>query len=103
MRHATSLTKLLVIGSVAVLVSACEPKPRPVVGLNPPADLLSRQAEPVTPVEALTSEEAYERSRDAKIEWGRANAGIIDRACQWMKDAGVKLDCLPQGRVPAGT
>jgi hypothetical protein len=44
--------------------------------------------------EALTSEEAYERQRDAKIEWGRENASIIDRACWWMQDAGVKgLTC----------
>lgn len=45
------------------------------------------------PVEALNSEEAYEQARDAKIEWGRANAHIIDRACKWFKDSGVKLDC----------
>lgn len=44
--------------------------------------------------ESLTSEEAYEASRDAKIEWGRSNASIIDRACKWLKDAGVTtLDC----------
>lgn len=44
--------------------------------------------------DSLTSEQAYERDRTAKIEWGRDNAGIIDRACQWFKDAGVKgLDC----------
>lgn len=43
--------------------------------------------------EALTSEEAYERQRDAKIEWGRDNAAIIDRACHWFKDAGVLITC----------
>lgn len=43
--------------------------------------------------EALRSEEAYERQRDAKIEWGRSNAAIIDRACWWMQDAGVKINC----------
>lgn len=44
--------------------------------------------------EALTSEEAYERDRTAKIEWGRDNAGIIDRACRWLTNAGVKgLSC----------
>lgn len=43
--------------------------------------------------EALRSEEAYERQRDAKIEWGRDNADIIDRACRWFRDAGVKIDC----------
>ena len=43
--------------------------------------------------EALTSEEVYERQRDAKIEWGRDNAAIVDRACWWMLDAGVKLSC----------
>jgi len=41
------------------------------------------------PPEALTSEEAYEQARDAKIEWGRENAGIIDRACRWFQRAGV--------------
>lgn len=45
------------------------------------------------PAEALTSEEAYERARDAKIEWGRENASIVDRACWWLRDAGVALEC----------
>lgn len=44
--------------------------------------------------DSLASEEVYERERDAKIEWGRGNAAIIDRACAWLRDAGVKpLDC----------
>lgn len=44
--------------------------------------------------EALMSEKAYEDQRNAKIEWGRDNAGVIDRACRWFRDAGVKgLDC----------
>jgi hypothetical protein len=43
--------------------------------------------------EALTSEEAYERQRDAKIEWGRENAAIIRRACWWLQDAGVSISC----------
>lgn len=77
---------------VVLPLSACSQQ-RPVVFIAPPADLLTRQAEPPTPLEALTSEEAYERSRDAKIEWGRQNAGIVDRACKWLTDAGVKLDC----------
>lgn len=89
MRQPTSQIRHLVLASVLVLVSSCSEKPRPAVGLNPPADLLTHSAEPATPVEALTSEEAYERSRDAKIEWGRDNASIIDRACWWMQDAGV--------------
>lgn len=43
---------------------------------------------------ALTSEKAYEDQRNAKIEWGRGNASIIDRACWWFQDAGVKsLSC----------
>lgn len=46
--------------------------------------------------EALTSEEAYERQRDAKIEWGRGNASIIDRACWWLQDAGVKSLTCPR-------
>lgn len=46
---------------------------------------------------ALTSEEAYERERDAKIEWGRENGNILDRACWWFRDAGVKsLECRPR-------
>jgi hypothetical protein len=43
--------------------------------------------------EALTSEAAYESQRNAKIEWGRDNAGVLDRACRWFKAAGVTLDC----------
>lgn len=89
-----SYRKLTVFCGFCLALSACT-KERPVISISPPADLLTRQAEPATPVEALTSEEAYERSRDAKIEWGIKNAGIIDRACRWMKDAGLKLDCQP--------
>lgn len=48
--------------------------------------------------EALDSEEVYERQRDAKIEWGRDNAAVIDRGCWWLKDAGVELDCRPRSR-----
>ncbi|HET6941454.1 MAG TPA: hypothetical protein VFH89_04765 [Sphingomicrobium sp.] len=43
--------------------------------------------------ESLTSEDAYEAQRDAKIEWGRANASAIDRACWWFQDAGVSITC----------
>ena len=53
----------LLIASASVLASSCGPKPRPVVGIHPPADLLTRAPEPATPVEALISEEAHERSR----------------------------------------
>lgn len=96
MRHATFPIRFLALGSALVLVSSCGDRSRPVVGITPPADLLTRQAEPPMPAEALTSEEAYERSRDAKIEWGLSNAAIIDRACKWLKDAGVTLNCLEQ-------
>jgi hypothetical protein len=94
MRQLKSPIRLLALASVLVLASSCGDKPRPSVGLNPPADLLTHSAEPAMTEEALTSEEAYERQRDAKIEWGRENASIIDRACWWMQDAGVKgLTC----------
>jgi hypothetical protein len=44
--------------------------------------------------DALTSEKAYEEQRNAKIEWGRDNASVLDRACWWFQDAGVKgLSC----------
>lgn len=94
MRLATFRIMLLVPASVLVSASSCEERPRPTVGLNPPAKLLQHDPEPPMPAEALASEEVYERSRDAKIEWGRKNAGIIDRACKWFKDAGVTvLEC----------
>lgn len=64
------------------------------MSLQPPADLLARADEPPMTAEAATSEEVYERQRDAKIEWGRDNAGIIDRACRWLLAAGVTgLQC----------
>lgn len=85
----------LVIVSVFAPAWSCSDKPRPTVDLNPPADLLARADEPAMPAEALTSEEAYERARDAKVEWGRTNAGVIDRACAWLATAGVKLKCRP--------
>lgn len=43
--------------------------------------------------EALTSEEAYERQRDAKIEWGRGLKAQMDASCRWFVAAGVKLEC----------
>jgi hypothetical protein len=43
--------------------------------------------------QSLESEEVYERERDAKIEWGRSNAAMIDRACWWLQDAGVTISC----------
>lgn len=92
MQRATFPTKLLLLVSAAALVSSCG-KPLPPVEVQPPANLLERRDEPAMPVEALTSEEAYEQARDAKIEWGRENAALIDRACWWLQDAGVKLDC----------
>ena len=93
MRHVTYRTMLLVPALVLVSAWTCGEKPRPQVGLSPPVNLLNREPEPATPIEALTSDEAANRSNDAKIEWGRQNAGIIDRACQWLVASGVKLDC----------
>lgn len=45
------------------------------------------------PPEAVTSEEAYEKWREDVNDWGDTVAGISDRACHWLQDAGVKLDC----------
>lgn len=62
--------------------------------LSPPAKLLAHDNEPQMSAQSLTSEEVYEKERQAKIEWGRNNAGILDRACWWFQDAGVKgLTC----------
>lgn len=91
MQHGTFPIRALVLASLLVSVSSCGDKPR--VLITPPANLLQRADEPPMTPEALTSEEVYEQQRDAKIEWGRSNAAIIDRACWWMQDAGVKLDC----------
>lgn len=93
---------LVSAATLALPIAACQPKPRPTVNISPPANLLTHSDEPATPDAALTSEEAYERSRDAKIEWGRANADAIDRACRWFRDAGVTSltcrDAPPQPR-----
>src|SRR5690349_12299809 len=94
MRQLASLTRLLLLGSALAAASSCADKTRPTVALNAPANLLTHPDEPAMPDAALVSEEAYERSRDAKIEWGRDNADIIDRACRWLRDAGVtSLTC----------
>jgi len=93
MQHAAFPTKLLLLASLPAFVSSCADRQRPTVAISSPVDLLTRPDEPQFTAEALTSEEAYERTRDAQIEWGRANAGVIDRACRWLKSAGVKLDC----------
>ena len=91
-RKAFPMRSLLLVSALA-LVSSCGDKPRPQVRLSPPADLLTRADEPEMTLESLTSEEAYERQRDAKIEWGRENAAIVDRACWWLVDAGVTITC----------
>lgn len=45
------------------------------------------------PPEAATSEDAFEDWRENVDDWGEANAGVVDRACWWFKDAGVPIDC----------
>lgn len=45
------------------------------------------------PAAALGSEQAFESWRDDVDDWGAENAGIIDRACWWLRDAGVTLSC----------
>lgn len=76
-----------------MLASSCADKLPPPANLNPPADLLARADKPVMPPEALTSEAAYEGWREDVNDWGETNAGVIDRACWWFQDAGIKLDC----------
>lgn len=85
--------RLLALASVLSLASACNKNERPAVSLQVPADLLQREQEPPMTAEALTSERVYEEQRQAKLEWGRRNAGIIDRACLYLKEAGVNLTC----------
>jgi hypothetical protein len=73
---------------------SCGERPNSDGSLSPPADLLSHPDEPEMTADSLTSEKAYEDQRNAKIEWGRGNASVIDRACWWFQDAGVKsLSC----------
>lgn len=90
MRHKAFLTRLPLLASALVLVSSCDAKPQSAGHLSPPASLLQHGPEPQMSAASLESEETYERERDAKIEWGRENASVIDRACRWFKDAGVK-------------
>lgn len=99
MQRATSPIRLLALASVLACVSSCGDRPNSAGSLNPPANLLTHPDEPEMTAEALTSEEAYERQRDAKIEWGRQNGSTLDRACWWLQDAGVKaLSCPKRGQ-----
>jgi hypothetical protein len=83
---------------VLALASSCGGAGRtpPPANLEPPPTLLARADKPVMPAEAVTSEQAYEAWREDVNDWGEENAGIVDRACWWLKDAGVKLDCRPR-------
>jgi hypothetical protein len=45
------------------------------------------------PAEAVMSEAAYEAWREDVSDWGDTQAGIIDRACLWLRNAGVVLEC----------
>jgi len=92
----TCLTRLLPLASALVLASSCHGRLPPPSNLRPPANLLKRADEPQITPEALTSEAAFEKWREDQADWGKENAGIIDRACWWMLDAGVKLDCRPR-------
>ena len=98
MRFAPSRIGLLLTASALVFASSCADKARipPPANLHPPADLLTRKDKPAAPVEAATSEAAYEAWREDVNDWGEENAGIVDRACWWFQDAGVKLDCRPR-------
>jgi hypothetical protein len=49
------------------------------------------------PAEALNSEAAYERWREDVNDWGDTTAGVVDRACWWLRDNGVELSCRPRG------
>lgn len=93
MRPGISPIRFLALVSVAGLASSCGGNVRPTVQLSVPADLLQRRDRPPIPVEAVASEAAYEGWRDDVQEWGEENAGIIDRACAYLKDAGVTLTC----------
>ena len=93
MQLPTSPIRACLLASALFCVSSCNNKPKPVVGLQVPADLLQREQEPPMTADALTSEKVYEEQRQAKITWGRRNAAIIDRACAYLKDAGVTLTC----------
>ena len=96
MQPTVSRIRACLLASVlACALSSCG-RESPPLNVTPPADLLSRPDEPPMTADALTSEEAYERQRDAKIEWGRDTAGRMDRACWRLQDAGVKLDCRPR-------
>ncbi len=90
MRRVTSRLRPLLLASALALASSCAGKPPPQVSLRPPADLLERPDEPVMPAAALDDEEAYERARDAKIEWGREVAAILDAACRSLRTSGVE-------------
>jgi hypothetical protein len=58
---------------------------------------LTRADKPVLPAEAVNSEAIYERWREDVNDWGEANAGVADRACWWLQDAGVRtLNCRPR-------
>ena len=92
----------LLLVSARELATSCghkdeRPKSAP---LTPPVDLLVREDRPVLTSEALVSEDAYEDWLSDIDDWGKANAGIIDRACRWFRDAEVNLICREAGSPP---
>lgn len=95
MQSATSPIRLLLLASALALASNCADKARvpPPADLTPPRNILQRADRPVMPPEAATSEDAFEDWRENVDDWGEANAGVVDRACWWFKDAGVPIDC----------
>lgn len=54
------------------------------------------------PAAALTSETAFEGWRDDVDDWGRDGDRRFWAACKWFEDAGVKVLCGAEPRMPKG-
>lgn len=91
----------LVLVSTFAPAFSCSDRTPPPAPLSPPADLLQRADKPVLSVEGANSEAAFERWREDVNDHSDAGDGIIDRACWWFQDAGIRLlTCRPRPPQP---
>lgn len=70
-------------------MSSCASKIGPPVDLRVAADTFDRPDWPQMTAEALDSEEAGEKVKDARDAWGKALARQMDAACRALRASGV--------------
>lgn len=86
--------RLLPLASTLALAACFSSAAPPQTFSAPPAADLAVEAEPAIPVEAATSEAAYEGYNQAVLDWGRRGWAAVARLCRWTASHGAAVGCL---------